>query len=71
MTSKNTLKQEVLRICVFKFEENKRYGKKYTVEHFVAENVLRRAVYSILSRQECLPWLKNRAGKNNRKLTTR
>ena len=37
------------------FEDNKKFGKMYTVNHFLAEKVPRRTIYSILSRFEYSP----------------
>ncbi len=38
--AKNISKQEALRIRVYKFfEDNKKFGKMYTVNHFLAEKV--------------------------------
>ena len=53
MVSKNASKQVHLRNRVYKFfEKNKNYGKKYTVNHFTAENFSKRTIYSILKRFE-------------------
>ena len=71
MVRKNSSKQEALRLRVYKFfEQNKKLGKIYTVNHFTAEQVPRRTVYSILSRLECFPALrKPGSGVTYRKMT--
>ena len=49
MVAKNVSKQEVLRIRVYKsFEKYTKFGKIYTVNHFIADKVPRNTVYSII-----------------------
>lgn len=53
MTEKFVSKEETLRNRVYEFfEENKSLGKMFTVRHFMAENVPKSTVYSILKRSE-------------------
>ena len=55
MAKNNYSKEEDLRKRVYKFyNENKALGKIHTVKHFMAENVPRRTIYSIIKRSEYL-----------------
>ena len=47
MVRKNSSKQDALSVYKF-FEQNKKFGKIYTVNYFIAEQVLRITFYSIL-----------------------
>ena len=71
MLATNLSKQEAFRIRVYKFfEDNKKFGKMYTVNHFLAEKVPRRTIYSILSRFEYSPAKrKSGSGRTKQKLT--
>ena len=56
MVVKSATKEETLRNRVYRFfNENKSLGKMYTVRHFMAEQIPKRTIYSILQRSEHFP----------------
>jgi predicted DNA-binding protein (UPF0251 family) len=71
MTIINLSKEEALRIRVYAFfNENKLFGKVFTVRHFMAEQVPRRTIYNILERSEYFrPERKQGSGKTPQKMT--
>ncbi len=73
MISKIITKEEALRNRVYKFFfENKAKGKIYTVNHFMAEKVPRRTIYSILQRSEHSPvQRKSGSGRKAKKMNKR
>ena len=68
MTEKFVSKEETIRNRVYEFFENKSLGKMLTVRHFMAENVPKSTVYSILKRSEHFkPIRKEESGKRLKK----
>jgi hypothetical protein len=53
MSKKNSSEQEALRKRVYEFyKANQDHGKKYSVDHFIAEKVAKSTIYDIIQRAE-------------------